>query len=242
MGGLTEYNAENDLQMAIEQAEDLVAGTSAVNYIMEKSLSSNTMSSYVAQFAKFKTFLATYYPDIDCTHPGSNFPTVICNFIAIECSKEEVTIGSKKIKGKGLGMSKADLIRSSVSYHFTVKQNRSQPWDGNGNAVNSFGNPTLSMVVSRFMQGLRKLKVHGGERSESVRALTSATLKIMYDKMLEKEGQSGRRELKMRMTYFAILVGFLCLMRSDEVAQIDMRHLHLAKNCEYLKVSRWNKP
>ncbi|KAF8877664.1 hypothetical protein CPB84DRAFT_1658248, partial [Gymnopilus junonius] len=74
-------------------------------------------------------------------------------------------------------------MRASMTYLFghTLSLG-SCPWQKSEVSRKMSGNPSISEQVSSYMMSLRTRKVRSGETLTSARAITSETLKKLYDK------------------------------------------------------------
>jgi hypothetical protein len=73
-------------------------------------------------------------------------------------------------------------MRASVSYWYAHHLNRGDQAFRKDKDGTFSGNPSLSLTVSRYMKSLRRKKTRAGVVSTSVRAISEAQIKLLYDK------------------------------------------------------------
>ncbi|KAI9141493.1 hypothetical protein BKA69DRAFT_394607 [Paraphysoderma sedebokerense] len=125
---------------------------------------------------------------------------------------------------EGAGLSTAGRIRSGLSWYWGNQWSVSHmPY----NAKTLEGNPALSHRVSRYILTLTRQKALQGESPESVRALRPQDMKELCDACYRMAGYDRRLQCLGAMLYTIFLLAYLCLLRIEEVLQIEMRYLEL---------------
>ncbi|KZT08486.1 uncharacterized protein LAESUDRAFT_735999 [Laetiporus sulphureus 93-53] len=105
------------------------------------------------------------------------------------------------------------------------------------------GNPSVSTQVSRYMVSLKRRKVRNGETAMSSRAITADLLKAMWiynhrpdnwDIKLYEPGSRDNQNIHhwgggraRRLLHCAYTIAFWCLLRFDEVLQIQIHEFEL---------------
>ncbi|KAJ7783362.1 hypothetical protein B0H16DRAFT_1297282, partial [Mycena metata] len=138
-----------------------------------------------------------------------------------------------------LSFSNAQKMRAAASWNFAQVNNQgNEPWRKSDVTGLWTGNPSVSPVVSKYMTSLKRRKVQSGEVANSTRAITPAILERIYD-FMHADGRShiqpfgARKEKKwegprMRaLCWLAYLLAFHCLLRVDEVVNIQVHEVRV---------------
>ncbi|KAF9472357.1 hypothetical protein BDN70DRAFT_938255 [Pholiota conissans] len=139
----------------------------------------------------------------------------------------------------------AQKLRAAMTHIFgRTFQLGTTIWTENLETGAAWGNPSVSHQVSSYMVSLRNRKARTGSTPTSARAITWTTLQMLYDYNHQPEnwdpkvydpshlsslnqwgGPLARRELEAIYT-----IAFLCLLRSDEVLKIQLKHVSFSKD------------
>ncbi|KAJ7705211.1 DNA breaking-rejoining enzyme [Mycena metata] len=112
-----------------------------------------------------------------------------------------------------LSFSNAQKMRAAASWNFAQVNNQgNEPWRKSDVTGLWTGNPSVSPVVSKYMTSLKRRKVQSGEVANSTRAITP-----------EKKWEGPRMRA---LCWLAYLLAFHCLLRVDEVVNIQVHEVH----------------
>ncbi|KAK0457552.1 uncharacterized protein EV420DRAFT_1309793 [Desarmillaria tabescens] len=128
--------------------------------------------------------------------------------------------------------SHAQKLRAGTTYGFHKTGRRGKvPW----NRATALGNPSISDLVSSYMLGLHKRKVAKGETSTSARAIGPGILKQLYVHNHKHENWDNNHLSQgnwcggnmRRLLQAVYLIAFTCLLRIDEVLNIQAHEVDL---------------
>ncbi|KAJ7217232.1 DNA breaking-rejoining enzyme, partial [Mycena pura] len=131
----------------------------------------------------------------------------------------------------------AQKIRAAISFRFArIKSTAGITWHFSEVAAKMVGNPATAIIVSQYFVSLKRRKVQAGEASTSARAMTPDILYAMYmyniseDRMVRRNYGAGEPKkwdgpLCRRMTWFAYLLMYTCLLRVDKVIKIQAHNI-----------------
>ncbi|KAF9471603.1 hypothetical protein BDN70DRAFT_901218 [Pholiota conissans] len=181
--------------------------------------------------------------------PREDAPSMIIVCIMKECDPIQLDGSVKPPSAKLQRYAHAQKIRAAMTHVFARIFNLGRViWHRDENSGCMRGNPSCSDMVASYMLGLRRRKARLGEVMTSARAITSLTFLKIYEFNHCKEnwtlqdyvpgvrskkaedvhkwgGPMARRQLEAIFT-----IGFLCLLRSDEVLKIRMEHITFHEN------------
>ncbi|KAJ7222300.1 DNA breaking-rejoining enzyme, partial [Mycena pura] len=133
----------------------------------------------------------------------------------------------------------AQKMRAAVSFRFArIKSTAGIAWHLSEVTSKMVGNPATAVVVSQYFVSLKRRKVQAGEVATSARAITPDDLYQLYlyniseNRMVRRNYPAGEPKkwdgpLCRRMTFFAYLLMFTCLLRVDEVLKIQAHDIVL---------------
>ncbi|KAL1712389.1 DNA breaking-rejoining enzyme [Schizophyllum commune] len=143
------------------------------------------------------------------------------------------------------GLSHAQKERSAMTNLFgLLGDNGAMQWHQDRATGLMVGNPSISPLVSRYMLGLAKRKSLAGESSTSARAITPDIMRRLYRRnrrdymdlevSIPKRGTvvffsyiviNQNERLEERLVQACYTLAFLCLLRFDEVLQLQVSDL-----------------
>ncbi|KAL0566422.1 hypothetical protein V5O48_015593, partial [Marasmius crinis-equi] len=140
----------------------------------------------------------------------------------------------------------AQKMRAAATFGFgRVHGLGNRSWEKSEVSGKMVGNPSCSQQVSLYMISLRRRKTRAGETPTSARAITSTLIGRLYDKNMEPSNREikpyapGKRKKKddfsepeswgggrfRRMLHCAYVIAFACLLRVDEVLNIQVHDI-----------------
>ncbi|KAJ7649395.1 hypothetical protein DFH06DRAFT_996316, partial [Mycena polygramma] len=132
-----------------------------------------------------------------------------------------------------LSFANAQKMRAAASWNFGQVENQGNAtWRKSELTGKWVGNPSVSTLVSQYMTSLKRRKVHSGEAATIARALTPSMLEKLYD-FNHEEGRSDLKTMGTAqckrwegararlLSWTAYLIAFNCLLRVDEVLNIQ---------------------
>ncbi|KAH9482203.1 hypothetical protein JR316_0004298 [Psilocybe cubensis] len=175
--------------------------------------------------------------DFACCNPPDDAPFFIAAWIMDKCDDIYLDGTLKPTHVVRDSYVHGQKMRASMTYLFGRELGLgSDRWRRNELTGKMIGNPSVSDTVATYMMSLRARKIRNGETPTSARAITSATLKALYDENHKSENYDikpyapgSRKEqdsnhwgggLARRALEAIYTIAFLCLLRSDEVLKI----------------------
>ncbi|KAH9481587.1 hypothetical protein JR316_0001127 [Psilocybe cubensis] len=180
--------------------------------------------------------------DFACCNPPDDAPFFIAAWIMDKCDDIYLDGTLKPTHVVRDSYVHGQKMRASMTYLFGRELGLgSDRWRRNELTGKMIGNPSVSDTVATYMMSLRARKIRNGETPTSARAITSATLKALYDENHKSENYDikpyapgSRKEqdsnhwgggLARRALEAIYTIAFLCLLRSDEVLKIRREHI-----------------
>ncbi|RUS32950.1 hypothetical protein BC938DRAFT_473715, partial [Jimgerdemannia flammicorona] len=198
---------------AMEQENDITAGT-------QKVYNSTWNGYYRFQCQRYKHF---YNKEFDPTIVTEMTPKDICAYIYKQCEpRDTADKHGSPIGCLGHSISTALAIQSAITRYYNINGRRKAIFEYDETQQKWVGNPTQSEDVRRYIRSLRQRKARRGEAAESVRALTPNDMDELYT-YCQQEGVIGARQ------YCAYMFAYLCLLRGDEVLNIQWTHIEFRK-------------
>ncbi|RUS27056.1 hypothetical protein BC938DRAFT_483767, partial [Jimgerdemannia flammicorona] len=198
---------------AMEQENDITIGT-------QKVYNSTWNGYYRFQCQRYKHF---YNKEFDPTIVTEMTPKDICAYVYKQCEPRDTTDEhGNPIGCLGHSISTALAIQSAITRYYNINGRRKAIFEYDETQQKWVGNPTQSEDVRRYIRSLRRRKARRGEAAESVRALTPNDMNDLYT-YCQQEGVIGARQ------YCAYLFAYLCLLRGDEVLNIQWTHIEFRK-------------
>ncbi|KAN0137248.1 hypothetical protein V8E53_004958 [Lactarius tabidus] len=173
--------------------------------------------------------------------PHKYAPQLIVVWIMKEC--DEINLdGSKRPSDEVRATyGTAQKMRAAMTYAFgRLHGLGTMHWQCSTFDGSMVGNPSVSESVSRYMLSLHRRKVQAGETATSARAISSETLKRLYifnhlpenwdlkkysPGSKNKAGDQWGGPCARRLLGLAYTLAFLCLLRVDEVLNIQSQDL-----------------
>jgi hypothetical protein len=213
-----------------------------VQDIQDASIAAATDEAYRGAWKRFLKFVETlkrgkvlpkaWTPD---SLNEAELPYILASWIAVNCMKTKIKIQvgnmSISMQGKGLKYGTADQIRSAATDHYMREHNRSGRWVFDKVNKKSRGSPTRAICFLKALTGIMRIKAKEGERNISKKGMTSALLKTLYGHIFKTQTAPKAEFVGI---YMGLVVGFLCLLRTDEIVNIQFRNIHLSRNKDYI--------
>ncbi|KAH9915998.1 uncharacterized protein B0H18DRAFT_863370, partial [Fomitopsis serialis] len=110
----------------------------------------------------------------------STIPQLICMWIIDLCDETNLKGETKAPGDVRSSYSYAMKMRAAVTHAYSrIPTRGTTPWH-QGEDGTWKGNPSMSVLVSRYMISLRRRKTRAGHQTQSSRAITSGDLEAMY--------------------------------------------------------------
>ncbi|KAF8868454.1 hypothetical protein CPB84DRAFT_1934166 [Gymnopilus junonius] len=120
--------------------------------------------------------------DFVCPSPSEDVPFFITAWIMNQCDEINLDGSLKPQNQIRDSYVHGQKMRASMTYLFGhILGLGSRPWQKSEVTGRMTGNPSISEQVSSYMMSLRTRKVHSSETPTSAHAVTSETLKKLYD-------------------------------------------------------------
>ncbi|TRM57293.1 DNA breaking-rejoining enzyme [Schizophyllum amplum] len=162
----------------------------------------------------------------------------ISSRITLRCDSIDFRTGEQKpSRQQRCTLATAEKNRAGITYLFAILFGHGKDeWRRDPATGKTTGNPSISVLVSHYMVALRRRKAHEGEATSSSRAMTTYILSRLHVQNLRDYAVvmvrtvispivNGVENLKPRLLQCAYTLSFICLLRIDEVLQIQMQDL-----------------
>jgi hypothetical protein len=219
-----------------EEEEGLVEESTSSHY---SPLVDRLFSGYRGQIQQFEEYVG----GLECPellgrleNPGRETPVLITSWIesSFGTAEEPASVESAGVRSLG----GAEKMRSLASHFYAIDQGYGSRRFAEKADRSWSGNPSLSDFVEQYMKSLKRRKARAGENS-SVKAITSKKIRELYEYNMRIPFSTRSATLprttdgvqiwggvyqRIMMTLI-YAIAFQCLLRLDEVAQIEVKHL-----------------
>ncbi|KAN0137547.1 hypothetical protein V8E53_004598 [Lactarius tabidus] len=228
---------------------------------VSKGVSEGTHDEYRRLIAQCKEFLIRKKlvppEQFFCERPHRHAPEYIVMWIMDECDElnlDGIRRPSTEVRAT---YGTAQKMHASMTYAFgRIHGLGSMHWQRSVVDEGMVGNPSVSEMVSRYMLSLHRRKAQAGETTTSARAITSETLKKLYNfnqtsdswdlkghtagskKSSSDQWGGGRAR---RLLQLAYTIAFTCLLRVDEVLKIQSKDITLLNEDKLMLTLRFRK-
>ncbi|KAK7440599.1 hypothetical protein VKT23_016947 [Stygiomarasmius scandens] len=177
--------------------------------------------------------------------PHVNSPEMLSCWIMDECDNLNMDGSPKAASKRRNGWSKAQKMRAAAAYAFGRLHGRGKnPWQVLPGGQ-TLGNPSSSDAVQSYMVSLRKRKAEAGEKATILKQNIQDVLVYLFRKNKEEQylkppttssARDHASEWKGDGYYGRLLlclayaIAFLCLLRVDELLNIQTQDIRLAKD------------